>query len=250
MPTLPRFPGMNPYLESPYHWPEIHTSLIVEIAAALNPQLQPRYRAAVDVRVYIDDSFVGVPNATVYRQPTNEQCGSSAVAVSTKPERITLPTAYEVKERYLEIREISTKRVVTAIELLSPANKRGGEGHRKYLAKRQTVLNSRAHFIEIDLLRNGEPMPMTGGQQADYQIIVSRANERPSAERYAFNLREQIPQFLVPLREGDTEPVVDLHQLLNVVCQRTLIDSAIDYSAQPQPPLDQEDFEWVKSLSR
>jgi len=240
---------MNPYLESPYRWPEIHTSLIVEIAAALNPQLQPKYRAAVDVRVYIDDSFVGLPDATVYRQPMNAKSGSSAVAISVKPERVTLPTACEVKERYLEIREIATKRVVTAIELLSPANKRGGEGRKKYLEKRQTVLNSSTHFVEIDLLRKGEPMPMTGGQRADYQILVSRANERPSAERYSFNLREQIPQFLVPLLAGDVDPVVDLNRLLELVCQRTAIDSAIDYSTQPQPPLSKEDFDWVKSLS-
>ncbi|MGD1866122.1 MAG: DUF4058 family protein, partial [Phormidesmis sp.] len=158
------------------------------------------------------------------------------------------PTASEVKERYLEIREISTKRVITAIELLSPANKRGGEGRRKYLEKRQTVLNSSTHFIEIDLLRKGEPMPMAGGRKADYQILVSDAKERPSAERYSFNLQEQIPQFSVPLSAEDTRPIVDLKLLLETVCQRTMIDSAIDYKAQPYPPLSKEDFEWASSL--
>ncbi|WP_121971330.1 DUF4058 family protein [Leptolyngbya sp. BC1307] len=28
MTTIPSFPGMNPYIESPYRWPEIHTWLI------------------------------------------------------------------------------------------------------------------------------------------------------------------------------------------------------------------------------
>ena len=240
---------MNPYLESPRRWPEIHAYLIIDIARNLNRALLPKYRAAVEERVYIDTTMVGIPDTTVYRQPTNIQNSSTAVAVSDKPERVMLPMTCEVKERYLEIREIATQQVVTAIELLSPANKRGSEGRRKYLKKRQNVLGSLTHFVEIDLLRKGEPMPMTGGQQADYQILISRANERPGAERYAFNLREPIPPFPVPLSEGNVEPVVDLKQLLETVYDEAGIDSAIDYTTQPQPPLKNDDFEWVQSLA-
>ncbi|MEN8445861.1 MAG: DUF4058 family protein [Cyanobacteria bacterium J06555_13] len=248
MTSVPPFPGMNPYLESPYRWPEIHTWLIVEIARSLNPQLLPRYRAAVETRVYIDASLVGIPDASIYTQSRQPQARPTAVAVSTRPERITLPTTCEVTERYLEIREVSTKRVVTIIEVLSPANKRSGEGRKKYLEKRQRVLNSETHLIEIDLLRKGEPMPAAGGQQADYQIIVSRASERPSAERYAFNLKEKIPQFLLPLAAEDTEPSIDIGALLQQVCQDTAVEVDIDYTSQPQPPLPVEDFEWVQSL--
>lgn len=59
MMTVPSFPGMNPYLESPYRWPEIHTWLMVEIARSLNPQLLPKYRAVVETRVCIDSMPVG-----------------------------------------------------------------------------------------------------------------------------------------------------------------------------------------------
>ncbi len=139
MTTIPSFPGMNPYIESPYRWPEIHTWLIVEIARSLNPQLLPKYRAAVETRVYIDS-------------------------------QVTLPMPLERRERYLEIREIATQRVLTVIEVRSPSNKQSGNGRRKYLAKRQAVLSSATHLIEIDLLRKGEPMPMAGGQQTNYQV--------------------------------------------------------------------------------
>lgn len=249
MSTVPPFPGMNPYLESPYRWPEIHTWLMVELARSLNPQILPKYRAAVETRVYIDSTPVGIPDASVYAQgdrtPNKTQ---TSVAVTTKPERVILPMPWEVSERYLEIREVATKRVLTVIEVLSPANKRGGEGRKKYLEKRQAVLSSATHFIEIDLLRKGKPMPVGGGQQADYQIIVSRAGDRPTAERYAFNLRETMPQFSLPLAKGDTEPTIDLHRALNTVCQETGIDIGIDYTTQPQPPLSTEDFTWAQSL--
>jgi hypothetical protein len=46
------FPGMNPYLESPDFWSEVHSRLIVTIADALVPQLLPKYRVAIAKRLY------------------------------------------------------------------------------------------------------------------------------------------------------------------------------------------------------
>ncbi|MGB7249995.1 MAG: DUF4058 family protein [Phormidesmis sp.] len=248
MSNIPSFPGMNPYLESASRWSELHTWLMVEIARTLNPQLRPKYRAAVETRVYIDFSLVGIPDASVYEQSGRSTNSSTTVALPTKPEKVLLPMPCEVTERYLEIRERSTKRVLSVIEILSPANKRKGEGRKQYLAKRRKVLNSATHLIEIDLLRQGESMPIEGGQQADYQILVSRANERPSAERYPFNVREQIPRFLLPLEANDSEPVIDLKALLSNVSQNADIEADIDYTVQPQPPLSAEDFDWVQML--
>ncbi|WP_333183613.1 DUF4058 family protein [Microcoleus sp. B3-D7] len=48
------FPGMNPYLENPTLWSEVHSWLIIELARSLNPSLIPKYRAAVEKRVYMD----------------------------------------------------------------------------------------------------------------------------------------------------------------------------------------------------
>jgi hypothetical protein len=113
---------------------------------------------------------------------------------------VTVPLTEEITERYLEIREVKTGRVVTAIEVLSPKNKRVGEGRDKYLTKRQKVLNSTTHFVEIDLLRRGSFMPMDQAIPSHYCILVSRANLRPEAELYPFNIRESIPQCLLPLK--------------------------------------------------
>ena len=48
------------------------------------------------------------------------------------------------------------------------------------------VLASRTHLVEIDLIRAGEPMPITGnGSASDYRILVSRGDCRPNASLYA-----------------------------------------------------------------
>ena len=66
--------------------------------------------------------------------------------------------------------------------------------------------------------------------RSHYRILVSRANLRPQAELYAFNLREAIPQFLLPLQSGDEEPVVNLSEVLGDVYREAALDLAIDYS--------------------
>jgi Protein of unknown function (DUF4058) len=48
----PLFPGLNPYLENPELWPEVHFGLISALARSLNTQITPKYRAAVEKRVY------------------------------------------------------------------------------------------------------------------------------------------------------------------------------------------------------
>lgn len=83
---------MSPYLESPYRWPEIHHALTSEIARTINPQIVPKYRAAVETRVYVDTLLVGIPDVYVQKQTQQKGVRSSAVAVPTRPERVTIPT--------------------------------------------------------------------------------------------------------------------------------------------------------------
>lgn len=245
----PSFPGMNPYLENPSLWSEVHSWLIVQLARSLNSSIIPKYRAAVEKRVYLDSLRVGIPDVSIFQQ--NPDADSSSVVttgVLSKPIRVTVPLTEEIAERYLEIREVKTGRVVTVIEILSPKNKRVGEGRDKYLTKRQKVLNSTTHLVEIDLLRTGNFMPMVEVIRSDYRILVSRANLRPEAELYPFNVRESIPQFLLPLQPGDQEPGVNLSEVLREVYQEAALDLAIDYSVQPVPQLNESAFQWVQSL--
>ena len=205
------FPGMDAYLEQPLYWSEFHSRLIVAIADTLAPSLRPRYYIGVETRTYLDDAnddlLVGISDAAVLSstttsqpEPGNTVSGSPSIAVQDRPKRVMLPMPIEVKERYLEVRERGTDAVITVIEVLSPKNKRKGKGRDSYQQKRQTILGSLSHLIEIDLLRRYEPMAMMGEAIAtDYRILISRSRQRPFADLYGFMLRELIPSFPLPL---------------------------------------------------
>jgi hypothetical protein len=248
------FPGMNPYLELPALWHEFHNRLIVAISDALTPYLQPRYYVAVETRTYLDDNnlelLVGIPDAIVLTTSTTPVAKPTAIATQTRPKQIQIPMPVEVKERYLEVREVGTHQVITIIEVLSPKNKRRGEGRTIYEKKRQRVLGSSSHLVEIDLLRENTPMPMIGVEGiSDYRIVVSRATTRPMADLYEFQLREPIPSFSLPLKPNDPELAVDLQAVVLGVYERGSYHVRIDYY-QPVPPpkLSETVQEWVDDL--
>jgi hypothetical protein len=156
-----------------------------------------------------------------------------------------------VREWYLEVRQVETGEVITVIEVLSPKNKRSGEGRLKYESKRQKILDSLTHLVEIDLLRQGKPMRMNSQEiQSHYRLIVSRASERPQADLYAFNLQQEIPLVSLPLQPEDTEPVINLQDLLHRLYEQGSYDLALDYRTEPIPPLSTADAAWVDKVLR
>ncbi len=256
MPTP--FPGMDPYLEHPALWKEVHTGLSVAIADALGPQIRPRYRVSVERRTYLmtltpnDYELVSKPSAPVTLPPWQ---ASGAVPVNTSigvmPRVAELPTPVETIERYLEIRDVVTGDVITTIELLSPANKASRTGQEQYARKRNEVLGNTTNLVEIDLLRAGEPFPFyLSGEDArsDYRIVVSRVQHRPRADVYLFGLRDPIPDVPVPLQPGEVEPVLPLNQILHQLYDRAGYDLAVNYQKSPGPPLSDESAHWVNSV--
>jgi len=148
------------------------------------------------------------------------------------------------------VREVGTHQVITVIEVLSPKNKRKGEGQTAYEKKRQRVLGSSSHLIEIDLLRENAPMPMIGIEEtSDYRMVVSRATTRPMADLYEFQLREQIPSFSLPLKPNEPELAVDLQVISLGVYDRGNYYLRIDhYQTVPLPKLSKSDQQWVDEL--
>lgn len=257
------FPGMDPFLENGELWSEVHSRLIVAIADAIAPELLPNYYVAIEKRTYLstpeDSLLIGIPDVSVLGSTVASEPGaqSEAKQVSTatlarpdEPQMVTIPMAEEVQERYLEIREAQTGQVVTAIELLSPTNKRAGEGREKYLRKRQQVLASQTHLVEIDLIRAGVQIPIEGVQQrTDYRIVVSRSEQRPKALLYGFNVRDAFPVFALPLREGAEEPLLELKPLLDGVYERAGFGVRVDYGTVLKPALSAENQVWWDSIS-
>ncbi len=256
------FPGMDPYLEHPDFWQETHNRLIVAIAESVMPQIRPKYEIAIEKRIYeINDTndnngdslLVGIPDVAIKRQPNSPNVPTSSVATvtTTVPTTVKVPIPEKIKQAYLEVREMATRQVVTAIEILSPVNKRNGEGRTTYLKKRQSILGSLTHLVEIDLLRGWQSMPILNNPiQSDYRVLVSRSDRRPFAELYAFNLRDSLPVFPLPLREEDVEPIVNLPELLTGIYDRAGYDYRIDYHQEPLPPLSEQDMVWANELLR
>jgi Protein of unknown function (DUF4058) len=241
-------PGMNPFLESTELWSEFHSRMIVAIADALSETLSLDYRVAVEKRVYLSQGeetiLIGIPDVAITTTPSPSH---SSTAIATEPITIEIPLTEEIQERFLEIREIATGKVVTVIELLSPKNKRAGAGRDTYLQKRQRLMMSLTHLVEIDLLRAGEILPMVGGIKSDYRIVVSCSDRRPQAQLYAFNLRQEIPQIPIPLTSGSTV-TLNLQSLVHQVFDRARFALAIDPLQIPPPKLSAADLAWVMEL--
>ncbi len=248
------FPGMDPYLEHPTLWPDIHNRLIAAMADALTPQVAPRYYVALERRTYLlkpdDVVFVGRPDvAVVAHQPTPKPAALPLAEAGVV--EVEVPMQDEVSENFLEVREVKSGKLVTLLELLSPVNKLHEEGRSQYLQKRANVFMSQTNLVEIDLLRAGEPMTVIGKPgRSDYRILVSRAWQRPRAQLYPFHLRQPIPTFPLPLLRQDEPPEVDIGAILHALYERARFDLRLDYSQSPVPPLSEEDAAWAETLSQ
>jgi Protein of unknown function (DUF4058) len=250
------FPGMNPYLELPAGWTGIHHWLITGLASSLGVLLPPHYYVAVEERVYeisdAESALIGIPDHAIARttaatpRPTQQQ---GNVATLSQPTTVILPMPIGIKESYLEVRKAGTHQVVTVIEVLSPTNKQG-EGRSKYEEKRQTVLASSAHLVEIDLLRQGKPMAFSGAiAPTHYRILVSRSQRRPKADLYGFNLQDLMPIFAMPLAGNDAEPAINLKTMLDQLYDLGRYDLQIDYTQAPTAPkLSDADRDWCDQI--
>jgi len=243
------FPGMDPWLERPDLWPDVHNRLIAALGDSLGPRLRPRYFVALEERVYLEEAqglaLVGRPDLAVVG--SRRDIGGEVRAASAVVE-VEVPVGDRQRETYLEVRSAGDGEVVTVLEVLSPSNKRAGEGRRLYLQKRSTVLSTLTSLVEIDLLRGGDRMPVFGDPPpSDYAILISRSWQRPRAHLLPFSLREAVPELPVPLRKGEDEPTIDLGLVLGGLYDRASYDLRVDYRRAPDPPLRPEDAAWAET---
>ena len=221
---------MDPYLENPELWPDVHNRLIAALGNELSPRLRPIYYVALEERTYPEE-----PEEIVLVGQSLKQSRTPTVVEVKLP-----PIGAQVRETFLEVRTASEGEVVTVLELLSPANKRSGTGRQMYLDKRELVLSTRTSLVELDLLRG----------RSDYSFLASRGHRRPKADLISFGVRDPIPPFPLPLRRGEDEPAVDLGNILHALYDRASYDLRIDYEREPVPPLTPADSEWARALIR
>ena len=255
------FPGMDPWLEHPQLWPDVHGRFIVTAAELLQQQLAPKYFAQIEERRYVANSLdtaaqmivadVRVRESDVagFQPPTGS--GSAGATATIEPGiELDIEWTREVRENYIQVRDLQQNRVITVIEFLSPANKAAGSSSRdSYLCKREETIAGECNFVEIDLLRTGEPLYRVG-VQLDYLAAVTRhrPGKKPRRLGWPIGLRKRLPSIPVPLKPEDGQAVLDLQSLLDLVYDRARYDLRCDYKENPYPRLDGVHDLWAHGL--
>ena len=215
-------PGMDPYLETDQLWPSFHHHLVTRLYQILLPGLVDKYRARVAQRHYVTEQAL-----------------------------FTSIVREEHHEEYIEIRQRSDGRLVTMVDMVSPANKRTECGRNAYLEKRREGRGAGASLVEIDLVLQGIPMldySREGLPDWDYAVTVTRSTQPDRFEIYTATLQKRLPRFRLPLASDDRDTVVDLHTTFTQSYDQGGFSAKIDYQCDPSVALCDEDRAWLNDL--
>lgn len=243
------FPGMNPFIEG-YKWSSFHVSMIVYMQEALIEQLPEGYFLEAETTLYVDDS--DLEKSPTFRPDVSLlKDGEDSYSDGGQAATLTPPTNRRKKERIkvrsLQILNADNRELVTSIELLSPANKKG-DGLKQYRKKRQHMLDASVNLVEIDLLRGGYRADTGATSSGPYLVQVFDGYQEEILE-WSVGLFETLPTIPVPLR-AEVKPLV---LSLQTVFERTFTLSTLPRSlstniADLRPPIEDEgDLKVLKS---
>jgi hypothetical protein len=273
------FPGMDPFIEACGLWEDFHSKLIAEIERSLAPRLPAGYSVRTSERSYVvlqtSDESNGfdkgngtglsrhgmVPDVVVVKssrgnghagQPQADEASSSVAVAEPSDQSITMRAFVEeeFRETFLEIYQLEpSRRLVTAIEVLSPSNKRPGTpGWNQFVRKRQSLLVSESNYIEIDLLRAGQRMPMNDDWPATpYYLLVSRRLRWGVCRVWPATSLEPLPEIPVPLMGSDPDVPLDLNPLIAAIYERSRYQMDIDYTDHSRGTLTAKEAHYLKA---
>jgi hypothetical protein len=254
------FPGLDPYLEVCGLWEGFHGHLIEAIYQAIATVLPSGYIVDTAVRSYIvllesegKTEHLAKPDVAVTeaadRKKPRKKKGGVAVAEAAESVRMRAFVAEKFEETFVEIYAEREERIlVTSIEVLSPSNKRRNtEGWQEYERKRQAMLLGRANFVEIDLLRGGDKMPMLDPwPDSPYTLLVCRQVNAPYCRVWPAHFRRRLPVIPVPLLDPDPDLSLDLQPLIDNIYTLGRYDERIDFARPLSPALSDADAAWVR----
>ena len=261
------FPGMDPYIEACGLWEDFHHHFIEQVGQTLADTAPARYLVRTGERSYV--VFVEsegkrerplVPDVSLTaperRKRPPKKSGATAIAEvgsGVKPVVLRAFIDERHRETFVEIYEATPEqRLVTAIEVLSPSNKRANSpGWDLYLRKRQSRMLEGVNLVEVDLLRGGTRMPMLDPWPANpYTVMVARANEPDACLVWPAHFQEPLPPIPVPLAKPDPDITLDLQPLINAIYQRYRYAQSIAYTRPLKPPLSTQEAAWLKKRLR
>jgi hypothetical protein len=212
---------MDPYLEHPKLWGPFQHQLLACLYQIILPGLVDRYRARVGSRTY-----------------------TSEMALFTSVVR------EEHAEEFIEVRNRADGRLVTLLEVVSPANKTTPAGRAAYLERRKDAIAQRAGVVEIDLVAQGKPTltySRDGLPEYDYAVTVTRATAPDRYEIYTATLQKRLPKFKVPLAPDDRDALLDLQAAFTRAYDLGNFAAQVDYRSPPPPdvPLTDANEAWL-----
>jgi hypothetical protein len=197
-------------------------------------------------------SVPGKPGLIAREDRAPIAAGSRGVLSTLEP--VTVPLIIEagdkIRLRWIEIRRVPDLSLVTVIEILSPTNK-SGSGRKEYLEKRNQLIQQPVNLVEIDLLlggrrpRLGAPLP-----RGDYFALVSRHDQRPNCDVFAWSVRHALPVIPIPLSNSDPDVSLNLGAVFSETFEIGPYGELIKYAAPLELPLATEDRAWAEDLGR
>jgi len=213
---------MDPYLEDEGLWPSFQHQMALCLYQILLPGLVDRYRARVCQRQYRTEQVL-----------------------------FTSILHEEHSEDFIEIRQRGDSRLVTVVEIVSPANKTTPQGRAAYLEKRREGRANGASVVEIDLVLQGQPLLDYSREslpEYDYVVTVTRATQPDRHEIYTSTLQKRLPRFKLPLASDERDTVFDLHTAFTRCYDQGGFAERIDYQADPRTRLEEGDRLWLREL--
>ena len=249
---------MNPYLEVAAWWPAIHHRLISAIDDQLRETLPPLFFSTIEERVYLSlpETMIS-PDVLLIERHRDGRQGNVQTAVRTPVDGYFTVELEKVRERFIEVRKADNEEVVAAIEVLSPINKsREAYGRDSYLRKRDKLIDSSVHLLEIDLLRGGlhtvavphEKVNEYAGDDWQYIACLHRVTHYPAFDFWPVALRSRLPIVAVPLTPAYDDVTLDLQRCVNTAYEGGSFARRIDYTKEPALPLSPDDAAWADAL--
>jgi Protein of unknown function (DUF4058) len=228
----------NSYLQQPYGgWESFHHDYITYLKNAINENLPEGYYAlaekSLQIRGDASKPLSTRPDIGILQRSQTYPSGTAPLASPT------LEIDLETPESDLDaivIYQREPKKFVTRVELLSPSNKREGDG---YVEMRNNMISFGVHMVEVDYLHQSPPLytallDYTQGLDNAYPYSITITNVVSNRiSFFCFHVDETIPTLAIPLA-GQNSFTLDFNTPYNTAFEYDpRIHFELDYEQVP-----------------
>lgn len=250
------FPGMDPFLEVPPYWSDFSPAFLSAIRNQLLNVLLTRYDVRLEEYLFLEHEKLPAhrvrPDEVVSTNWKSEAkvVQEFPITQTASTMEAEYPDFDPITQRRLVLTHRASGKVVAIMELLSPINKAAGkDGLDAYERKREELLTTSCHLIELDLLRDGERLPIKGRTPpGDYFAYIGRWERRPAVQIIGWTWQSVLPSIPVPLLPEDSEIQLDLAAAFRDAYEPAYYDQRLPYEVPLRPALSTTEIEQARRL--